>query len=131
MDLSKINLPRVDSKTSDKGVWCDITPSCSCLIGRYGNTGHKEAIKRLVKHNKTFIDKGTMDNDLAERMLGDIMAEHILLDWKGMLNGDKELPYDKETAKLVLADPELYEFREWVEAQSKNIENFRLEKIKK
>lgn len=59
----------------------------------------------------------------ADPIIGDCMAEAILLDWRGgeIKDGDKVLPNTLETRKMLMAGRPL---REWVSGESTAYQNY-------
>ena len=54
------------------------------------------------------------------------MAEHILVDWKGISKGGEELPYSLENAIALLSDPKYEDLYQWVFNESTKKENYDL-----
>jgi len=55
----------------------------------------------------------------------EIMAECILLDWKGVKDGDKTIPFTTDNALKLLM--EIEPFREWVAETSRSLTEFQQE----
>lgn len=130
MDLT-LNVPSIDKEASTDGVWLDYQPDISFRIARDGNPGYKKAINTLYKVNKTFIDNKTLSDEQSNAMMNKIIATYILVDWKGLKNGDEDFPYSIESAIELLSDERYGELRTWIITQSKQIENYRSEEQKK
>lgn len=126
MDL---NTFKTDVKKSDEGVWCPVDTTTDIKIARYGNRTFQRALKRVMKPHKVMIDRGTLDDDMADKLLVEAMAEGILIDWRGMTENGAPLEYTKSEAIKVLLNKELRDFRELVVSLSQDMQLFRDEEI--
>ena len=75
------------------------------LIESHGN----RTLRRKNAHGDLNEDSKKYDESRIEAMPGT-----VLLDWKGLKDGDKEIPYSDEAAFLYLTDPEFIPFRNLV-----------------
>lgn len=126
MDL---NTFKTNVVKSDEGVWCPVDATTDIKIARYGNRTFQRALKRVMKPHKVMIDRGTLDDDTADRLLVEALAEGILIDWKGMTQAGKPLEYTHAEAVKVLMNKELRDFRELVVSLSQDMQMFRDEDI--
>lgn len=126
MDL---NTFKTNAEKSDEGVWCPVDASTDIKIARYGNRTFQRALKRVMKPHKVMIDRGTLDDDTADALLVEAMAEGILIDWRGMTQAGEPLEYTKSAAIKVLLDKNLRDFRELVVSLSQDMQLFRDEEI--
>lgn len=129
--MLNLNVPSIDQAMSTDGVWCEFSSKISFLIGRDGIDGFVRAVKASYRQNEYAINSGTLSDDEDDKQMVDILVEYILLGWKGLKDGNKELPYTPENAKKLLLDKRYFELRKWIILQSKNMENFREQEIKK
>ena len=116
MDLKNI---RTDVKKEDEGVWYYPYGDANAgfLLGRYGSRRFKAA--RVAAREKYARDLATGDSEeVSEKIAVEVMAEAIVLDWKGVKDDGKELPYSKENAIKVLGDPGLHDLRDLLVAQA-------------
>lgn len=117
MDISKFAVA-ADKKD---GVWLQFEDA-SFLIAY----AHRPQFTRTsVRVKKRFPDqKIKQDPMLAQRMVIEIMAECVLLDWKNVRERGKLLPCTIENRiKLLEIEP----FREWVASESRELFNFQAE----
>ncbi len=105
MDIGKINEP-VDLAP---GEWVDDIPDMDGVSFRVRSTNFKPfriATAGLARKSgkKLNTDVGLHAFNVAT---GKPLAEHILLDWKGIKNGDAEMPFSQAQALAILtADDE-------------------------
>lgn len=127
MDISKL---KTDDKKA-KGTWIkapwsedDETPA-EFLIAYTGAS--KEYKRTLVKGTRKYSQVELKNKpELAEAITREAIAEGILLDWRGVKEGDKPLPCTRENKLLVLSIPEI---QEWVWNQANEAANFRAEAL--
>lgn len=111
-----------DDTLETKGVWCDLGDG-SCLIARFGNEKHQQTMVELRTAYKKELEADTPESQkLSRDLLIRTLVNTIVLDWKGMSYGGKELPYTPENATKVLQHRE---FREWVIGQALNADHYR------
>lgn len=115
-----------DKSKEQEGVWIEMGEGGAIKVARMGNPSYSKKFQKLTKPYKQAIRRETLSDEIAERILVDSMAEHILLDWKGIEdeNGN-EIPYSLETAKKLLSD--LKDFRNYISEMATSIENFKEE----
>lgn len=91
-------------------------------------TGTSKAYKRALvrgtrKHSQVELKQKP---ELAEAITREAIADGILLDWRGVREGDKPLPCTRENKLRVLAIPEI---QEWLWTQANEAANFRAEAL--
>lgn len=126
MDLT---LFQTDADRSVDGVWCPVDDDTKIKVARLGNKRYQRVLQREMTPYKRLIDKGTVSDDVADKILVTAMAEAILLDWEGMTKHGEPFPYSKQNAVDLLLDPNLKDFRDFVTELSQDIELFRQEEI--
>lgn len=131
MENLQLNIKSVDLDAAAGGVWVDYDDGISFRIARANHPAYRNAVKRMHKQHKRQIDNGTMSDELSEKLLAELMAQHILVDWKGLKNGGKAFQYSVENATSFLQAPQYEEIRDWIMAQANDIENYRSEGVKK
>ena len=122
MDKLQLNIPSVDTGKAAEGVWIDYEDSIRFKIARANTPAYREAVKKIHRQHKRQIDAGTMSDSLSDSIMAGLMAEHILVDWEGLMNGGEEFPYTKEHAEQLLAAEEFTEIREWIMMQAQDNE---------
>lgn len=111
MDIGKF---KTDLNRELDGVWVDIGKEARLKIARIGNPAYKETFRRLAKPYQRQIRTGTLSDEVAERILAQSLAESVLLDWEGLEENGKPLPYSKKAALDLLTNPQLKDFRDLV-----------------
>lgn len=113
MDLSRF---KTDTAREDDGVWTTIDASSDAQIrlARIGNRRYREAMARRLKPYRRALRAGSLDESVTERITAEVLAETVLLDWRGLTAGDAPLPYSRETARDLLLNPAYRDFRDLV-----------------
>ena len=126
MNNLKLNIPALDLAASNEGRFFPWKFGISFKIARHGNPAYAEALVAILKTYEWQSD----NTDVAEEICA-MMADTILLDWKGLTDGDKEnpkeVPYSREVAVELLTDEKYIELQAWVELTSKKMANYYLE----
>lgn len=111
LDLNKSQFD-VDQNLETQGVWEDIGDGAWLLVARAGNDNWNAEYQRMPRTIRRKIEnppkgaEGFRDEKICE-----LMANTILLDWKGLADEGKEIRYSKENAKkLLLKYPEFRDF---------------------
>ena len=98
-----------DPKKEQEGVWRDdIGGDIRMKIARIGNPNYQKRFQTLSKPHRRAIRRGTLPDDIAEKLLIQCLAETIVLDWENVQYEGEDLPYSVENAVRLLTDiPEL------------------------
>lgn len=113
-----------DTKKEEEGRWVDYDDKTAFLIARSGNKNFARVFTRAYNQNKSLLNS---KNDTAEakanEVLAEVMAETILLGWKGpvKLKGE-ELAYSAQNAKKLLV---IKDFRAWVQGHADDFSGFK------
>ena len=126
MDLSKL---KVDQKSAVDGVWVDLDETSKIKIARYGNSHFKTRLREVLAPYKRMIDNETLSDEKSDDLMMQVVAETILLDWKGMTMNGEEVEYSTAKAKELLIDPSLSEFRELTMSLSRDMQLFREQEL--
>jgi len=113
MDLSRF---KTDTALEDDGVWTtiDAASDAEIRIARIGNRRYRETMARRLKPYRRALRAGSLDESVSERITAEVLAETVLLDWRGLSVGGDPLPYSRETARDLLLDPGYRDFRDLV-----------------
>ena len=95
---------KTDRDKEKDGVWEDLGDGCSVLVARYGNQAMVNAYRRYPRVLRQRLESGQVDDDKSSTIMAKVMADTILLDWKGLKEDGKEVPYSKEECVRVLTD---------------------------
>lgn len=88
MDLKNL---RTDATKEVEGVWVDIGEGAEILVARMNNP---RFLRVLAKHRKPLGRRVDRSTELQESTMRLAIRDAILLDWKGMTDGGKSLPYN-------------------------------------
>ncbi len=123
MDLKKEFGTNV--KKEVEGVWCDFGEGCECLIARTGNPENRKAFEKIARPHRKRVRRGTLSDEVAEKISIQVTAESILLDWKGIEEDGKPVKYSAKNAiKLLTA---YRDFREQVNEFADDMNMFKIE----
>lgn len=116
MDLS--NLKR-DSGQIEAGQWVSDIPGMDDLRLRVrGLTSPTVSALRGRKQRKVSKNgrnsDGTIKSDIEMRIFGEVLFEVVLLEWDGLTDNGKPVPYDRELAKQWLTNPDYMPFADAV-----------------
>lgn len=114
-----------DKTAEVEGVWQDIGDGVELLIARIGNPEYQKEFQRISKPHRRAIRRGHLSDSVAEKLLIKAMAKCILLDWKGLQEDGKDLPYSYDNAVRILT--EYRDLRDYVSDIANEIETFKLE----
>jgi hypothetical protein len=125
-----LNIDGIDESKS-AGVEFEYQKGIFFTIARNNNPEYKKTLKALYKKNKRFIDKQTLTDEQADELLCEAISQHILVGWKGLMNGKEEFKYTQQAAKELLLNETYLELREWIVEQSQDMDNYRVDDQKK
>jgi hypothetical protein len=112
-----------DETKESQGVWCPQGGEASLLVARSGNRAYARMLSREVeKHQRTLDLKNDAADEMSDKIMIDVMAETILLGWKGIQFKGADLPYSKANAKMLLG---VKDFRVHVSKLAGDFEAFR------
>lgn len=128
MDLTRF---KADPVLEDEGVWTsvDAGTEASIKIARIGNRRYREAMTRRLKPFRRALRNGTLDEKVTEKITAEVLAETILLDWKGLTQNGVPLSYSPEAAKELLCDNRFKDFRDLVVELAGDLELYRQQDI--
>ena len=103
----------------DDGVWVPYKGDIEFLIARAGNAKFRRRLSYFYEKNRRLLDgKSEAAEKKSNEVLATVMAETILLGWKGKVAIRGEvLEYSKANAERLLG---VQMFREWVTSQSQD-----------
>ena len=95
---------KTDKDKEKDGVWEDLGDGCSVLVARYGNQAMVNAYRKYPRVLRQRLESGQVDDDKSSTIMAKVMADTILLDWKGLKEDGKEVVYSKEECVRVLTE---------------------------
>lgn len=116
-----------DEKLEIEGRWVPFDNKTSFKIARAYNKHFSRLFQRMYESNKHALKaKGPEAEELADKIMCEVMAKTILVDWKGpvSIKGEDLGVYSAEGAQKAL---KLKEFRAWVNAQADDTAAFKVE----
>ena len=135
--MSKINLNKLkkaygqDLTKVNEGVWFDssMIPGLSMKIAKVGNTEYEKLLRKLYKPYRKTLQKGKdLDTAITDKIMAEVIAKTIVLDWKGMPGeNESEVPFSVEECQSLVLDPELREFKEEILEFADDSARFELE----
>jgi len=109
-----------DFAVDDNAVWVPYRGDVEFLIARSGNPKFRRRIAYFYEKNRRILDgKGEAAEAKSNEIMAQVMAETILLGWKGSITfkGEKLGEYSREGAAKLLS---VQLFREWVNKQAED-----------
>jgi hypothetical protein len=115
-----IKITKTDASKETEGVWTEYE-GVKVLIARMNNASFLRALRDKAKTTVEGSLQG-MATDKSDALMTEIMAEHILLDWKPFEYDKGTVEYNRENAiSLLTHDPD---FRDFLADYSRNVSNF-------
>lgn len=111
-----------NSTLENEGVWIELGDGASIKVARVGNKENKAILKKLIAPHKMAARNDKLADEIWDKITVESMAATILLDWKGIEDDGKPLPYTKENATRLLTDYK--DFREQVASFSSELALF-------
>ncbi len=91
-----------DTAKETDGIWVDIGDA-QFLVARAGNQKYAKKLSKLFERNQKLLErKDAAADKLSEKLMVEVLAETILLDWKNVQYEDKDLAYSRESAEMLL-----------------------------
>lgn len=113
-----------DATLEVEGKWFPLSKTASIKVARSGNDRYIEQLrKKLEDNNIDLSSRSKEDEDLAQKVIVDVMADTILLDWKGLQFRGKDIEYSRLNARLLL---QIKDFRKKVSGFSESFEAFKV-----
>ena len=105
-----------------EGVWVDYRDGSKVKVARIGNPNFTRLQDAKLKAHRRKQRAGTMESELETRLLCEVIAKTILLDWKGFTEAGKEFKYSESRAFNLLV--ERIDFRNEIVEFATSEENF-------
>ncbi len=113
---------RTDKTAAEEGKWFEYDGS-RFLIAAHNTPKYQKALTKHGKKNQAALRRE--DHEAISSMAVEVMADAILLGWENVKDGDKDFPYSRSNAIVLLSSA--MEFKAFVENSSMNLANFILE----
>jgi len=105
-----------------EGVWIDVGEGAKVKVARNGNKGYVKMIEKLSRPYKKQIRRGTISGEKFDKIIRQASARHILVNWEGIEEDGKEVPYSEEESYRLLTDYK--DFREMIAEAALDFQNF-------
>lgn len=115
---------KTDRTGFEEGKWFDFQEGVQVKIAA---TRSKRAAALYAKLGRDKNLKEMQDEKEMEKIVIQVYAEAIIVDWKGFVKNGKPLPCTPENVKYVLENS--LEFYQFVTAVTNDVKNFRVEKV--
>lgn len=107
----------------EEGTWLDVTDEIRVKIRRYRSRAARDAAKEFAKQYAAS-GKRKLTPDQETELTTKVMAKAIIVDWEGVTDGDKAIPCTFENKFAILADEEMFDFREFISTAAMERELF-------
>lgn len=113
----------VDEAKEQNGTWLEVGDA-EFLVARSGNKAYVKLLGKEVERNQKVLDrKDDKADEVSDKIMIDVLAATILLDWKNVSYKGESLPYSKDNAKTLLAHKE---FRHEIMKLSSDFNSYKL-----
>jgi hypothetical protein len=113
---------KAEAEKENEGVWVDCGDDLEIKVTRMFNASFNRAIATKRKPHGRRFDRSL---ELQEKVLIEVMADVVILDWKGLTDGGKAVKFSKSKALEFLTDSR--DFRNLVSQIADDISNFQIE----
>ncbi len=88
----------------EEGVWFKGPEGSEYLVARQGNKSFNKLMAEVAKPHRKLIEMGKADEELVTEITAEVVSRTILLDWRGVTDDGKAVPYSHAEAKKRLID---------------------------
>lgn len=93
-----------DPEIEREGVWVDYRDGSRVKVARLGNPLYTRAQDAALKPHRRKQRAGNMESELETKLLCEVIAKTVLVDWEGFTKNGKEFKYsEKRAAELLVA----------------------------
>ena len=105
--MAKLSEIKIDKTKAEEGVWFKHHMGFEFLVARLGNQKYKDFLAKLARKKGRRLMRGTPDIALAEDLVRQAVARHIVLDWKNIEDEEGALiPHSPEKCLEIISNPE-------------------------
>ena len=113
-----------DEKLEVEGRWFDLSKTAKVRVARSGNPQYVKMLRKKLDENRIDLDsQGDEANEIAEKLMVDVMADTILLGWEGLEFQGKPIEYSRLNSRLLL---KVKDFRKKISGFSESFEAFKV-----
>lgn len=138
--MVKLSQIASDVKAEAEGVWLEYVPGFKVRVASTATKRFRDAMEAALAPYRELIraDQGKdkaerkFTDEMREKIVRGVMAEHVLLDWEGLEKADGTPDMrTKERALEMLSDPAMHRFEAWVGTAAGADEVFRAERLER
>jgi hypothetical protein len=110
MELNKYRLREGEVE----GRWFDLGEGASIKLAGINSPAYQEALQEAIERERDLFRRAARPGASEElkraarkrraELVRDLMAEHLILDWRGITERGQEVPYTKEAAKRIMRE---------------------------
>ena len=123
--MLELNSIAVEPDLAENGMWAEYMGG-RFLIARRGPR-YQARLVELYQENMDLVKSNTPEGD--EKSLDifrQAFSDTVLLDWEGITENGKPLPYSKKAGHELMKNPRLFELTNFLESFSNNHTNYQL-----
>lgn len=106
-----------------EGVWIPLDAETKLKIARVGNPKYRELMTKVMAPFRSALRNNVLPEETAEKLLIQVTARTILLDWEGVEHEGAPLPYSLANAEMLLAVSK--EFKSFVDEIANQVDIFK------
>ena len=124
-----LNIVRTQKSKEEEGVWVDY-PLDETIKFKIARDGNKQSMQLAADLSRKKYRNA--DRNMAQQtaLINEVVVQTILLDWKGLTDGDEEFVYNHANALALMKDEQYHDLRDWIIMESKNMRHFIEEELK-
>src|SRR2546423_5872900 len=111
-----------DKAKAADGVWVDLGQDTHIKVAKLGTNQYQLALMRHTRKYQAQIRVNRLDPEAMAEITAHTLADSILLDWKGVVEDEQPVPYNRQNAYRLLK--EYPDFRALVEQHANDSELF-------
>lgn len=113
-----------DESLENEGKWFNLSKTAKVRVARSGNAKYVKQLRKKLEENRIDLDsQGDEANDLAEKVMIDVLADTILVGWEGLEYRGKPVEYSRLNARILL---QVKDFRKKIVGFSESFEAFKV-----
>lgn len=104
MSLDIFDRYATDETLENNGTWRDLGSDARVLVARAGNLAYSKEVARLYElHEKDIKADDDKTAEVIKKIMVEVMAKTVLLDWEGINYKRKPMSHSVENARVLLA----------------------------
>jgi hypothetical protein len=113
-----------DESLENEGKWFNLSKTAKVRVARSGNAKYVKQLRKKLEENRIDLDsQGDEANELAEKVMIDVLADTILVGWEGLEYRGKPMEYSRLNARILL---QVKDFRRKIVGFSESFEAFKV-----